>query len=376
MCKAIQSLLKMSNRLIIIVGWTILLFSSCASNQEFTIDGQIANKGSIRTVALYEGDRKLDSVYLNEQGKFKFVRAATHPRLLTLGAGNNKYHVILQAGDRISFHADLMQPSSSYEVAGSPLSDKIKSFANDIAEKDRFQLELQESFARQSSGLGDTALITLRQQFLQQYRQRMQEYTEAVVRFADQHDDLAGFYAMSTLDTELAEAELVAYADRIAGRWDDNARVREFLEEMARLKRLAVGQPAPDFESLTPNNQQVKLSDFRGKYTLVDFWASWCVPCREENPNIVKQYHTYKDKGFTVLGVSLDGNPGSWMRAIKDDQLEWTHVSDLQQWGSEVVGLYRIQAIPMSYLLDPQGIIIAKNLRGADLEAFLKETLD
>lgn len=366
----------MLNRLLIIVGWATLLLLSCTSKQEFTIDGQITNKGNIHTVVLYEGERKLDSVFLNEQGKFKFQRAATHPRLLTLEAGNKKYHVILQAGDRISFRADLMQPDGSYDVAGSPLSDKIKSFANEIAEKEQFQSELEESFANQSAGLDDTALITLRQRFLEQYRRRMQEYTEAAVRFAHQHDDLAGFYAMSTLDTELAEAELVAYADRIAGRWDDNARVREFLDEMGRLKRLAVGQPAPDFESLTPNNQRVKLSDFRGKYTLVDFWASWCVPCREENPNIVKQYHTYKDKGFTVLGVSLDGNPGAWMRAIKDDHLEWSHVSDLQQWGSEVVGLYRIRAIPMSYLLDPEGIIVAKNLRGADLAAFLKKTLD
>ena len=148
------------------------------------------------------------------------------------------------------------------------------------------------------------------------------------------------------------------------------------MEEITRLKRLAVGQPAPTFESLTPDNKPVKLSDFQGTYTLVDFWASWCVPCRQENPNIVAQYHAYKEKGFTVLGVSLDDNPGAWMRAIKDDGLEWTQVSDLQQWGSEVVGLYNIRAIPTSYLLDPKGIIIAKNLRGEELAAFLKKTLD
>src|SRR5690606_4445694 len=196
------------------------------------------------------------------------------------------------------------------------------------------------------------------------------------VHFAEEHDDLAGFFAMSTLDPELAEAELIAYADRITGRWDDNARVRQFLDEITKLERLAIGQPAPEFQSLTPDNKPVKLSDFKGKYTLVDFWASWCVPCREENPNIVRQYRNFKDKGFTVLGVSLDGNPGSWLKAIREDGLEWTQVSDLQQLGSEVVGLYRIQAIPTSYLLDPNGVIIAKNLRGAELETFLKKTFD
>lgn len=362
------------NRLTVILGWVVFLLSSCAGEEAFVIDGQVLHAETVQTVVLYEGDRKLDSVFLDEQGKFTFKRAASHPRLLTLEAGQSRYHLILQNGDRVSFRADLSEPVDTYEVTGSPLSDQIQQFAATLAEKERLQGELEESFAEQAVGLDDTAVMALRQRFLQTYRQQLADYTSAAVRFAEEHDDLAGFYAMTTLDTELAEAELIAYADRIAGRWEDNARVRRFLEEMARLKVLAIGQPAPDFESLTPNNQPVKLSDFKGKYTLVDFWASWCVPCREENPNIVTQYHRFKDKGFTVLGVSLDGNPGSWLRAIKADGLEWTQVSDLQQWGSEVVGLYRIQAIPTSYLLDPDGIIIAKNLRGPELAAFLEKT--
>ncbi|MFC7525850.1 redoxin domain-containing protein [Parapedobacter sp. GCM10030251] len=361
---------------IFIIGILVFVLAACANDEQFTIEGKVANAGNVRTVSLYEGDRKLDSVFLNEQGEFVLRRAASHPRLLTLQAGNHKYHLILQNGDRLTFRTDLMSEGNTYEISGSPLSEKIQRFAGTIAEKERFEAQLETSFASQAAGLDDAALMDLRQQFMQKYRQHMQAYTEATTRFANEHDDLAGFFAMSTLDKELAESELIAYADRISGRWDDNVQVRQFVEEMARLKRLAIGQPAPDFESLTPDNRQVKLSDFRGKYTLVDFWASWCVPCRQENPNIVAQYHAYKDKGFTVLGVSLDDNPGAWMRAIKDDGLEWTQVSDLQQWGSEVVGLYRIQAIPTSYLLDPQGKIIAKNLRGSELPAFLKKTLD
>ncbi|KKX47054.1 TlpA family protein disulfide reductase, partial [Sphingobacterium sp. IITKGP-BTPF85] len=139
--------------------------------------------------------------------------------------------------------------------------------------------------------------------------------------------------------------------------------------------KLAVGQPAPDFESFTPNNKSIKLSDFKGKYVLLDFWASWCMPCRQENPNIVKLYNQYKGKGFDVFGVSLDDNPGPWMRAIADDQLQWTQASDLKAWGSVVVGLYRITGIPASYVLNPEGLIIAKNLRGKELEDFLKKTL-
>ena len=318
-------------RLIAIFGWVFFLLWSCAGDEVFVIDGQIHHANGIQTVALYEGERKLDSVFLDEQGRFKFQRTASHPRLLTLEAGQNRYHLILRNGDRVSFRADLTEPIDSYNVTGSPLSDKIKLFSATLAEKERLQRELEESFADQAAGLDDTAVMALRQHFLQQYRRQMADYTQATIRFANEHDDLAGFYAITTLDTELAEADLIAYADRISGRWDDNARVRKFLEEMARLKVLAVGQPAPDFESLTPESQPIKLTYFKGKYRLVDEWASRCVPCREENPNIVQQYRRYQDKGFTVLGVSLDGNPGSWLRAIKEDGLEWTQVSDLQQ---------------------------------------------
>src|SRR5690606_18958288 len=133
------------------------------------------------------------------------------------------------------------------------------------------------------------------------------------VTFAEQNKNLAGFYAISTLDPEIAESEIIAYAEGIEDKFTDNRYVSQFKEEGGKLKRLAVGQPAPEIESFTPNNKTVKLSDFRGQYVLVDFWASWCAPCRQENPNIVKQYHVFKDKGFTVLGVSLDNNPGSWM---------------------------------------------------------------
>jgi len=147
------------------------------------------------------------------------------------------------------------------------------------------------------------------------------------------------------------------------------------IDKITTMKGTTIGYPAIDFKQPDVNGKEIALSSYKGKYVLVDFWASWCGPCRRENPSVVAAYQKYKDKGFDILGVSMDENKDKWLAAIEKDKLTWKHVSDLKGWQNAAGKVYGVQSIPFNLLLDKEGKIVAKGLRGADLEAKLAELL-
>jgi peroxiredoxin len=185
----------------------------------------------------------------------------------------------------------------------------------------------------------------------------------------------AALYVLSSSGNSLGADKLEALYAKLSPDYKATSFGKRITDKVESGKITAIGKIAPDFEQPDTLGTLVKLSDLRGKYVLVDFWASWCGPCRAENPNVVKAYAKYNEKGFTVLGVSLDqpGKKEAWIAAIHKDNLTWTHVSDLKFWDNAVAKLYGIQSIPQNYLLDPQGKIIASNIRGEELEKKLAE---
>lgn len=152
--------------------------------------------------------------------------------------------------------------------------------------------------------------------------------------------------------------------------------VKELQELVKVLNGLQVGKKAPDFVSQDPEGKSIRFSENLKGYTLVDFWASWCGPCRRENPNIVAAYKEYHDKGFNIIGISLDKKKENWVKGIQDDHLDWLHVSDLLFWNSAIAKLYGVRAIPANYLVDSKGIIVARNLHGDELQTTLKSLLN
>ena len=185
----------------------------------------------------------------------------------------------------------------------------------------------------------------------------------------------AAFYLYRYFTYQLPLDELKATRAKISPELADCPYVKDLDGIIKQLENVQVGKVAPEFALPDTAGVSVSLSDFRGKYVLLDFWASWCPPCRRENPNVVKAFNDYKDKNFTIVGISLDNNKSKWLKAIADDNLTWTHLSDLKYWDSEIPALYGVRGIPANVLLGPDGVIIAKNITGEDLHKTLGEVI-
>jgi peroxiredoxin len=364
------------------IGYVVMLciaFVACKDKSNFVVEGTFKNASPGSKVYLFglhkDQVKPLDSTVFSEKGEFKFTHHAPAVDFFRISSGHSEYMIIAQNGDQIKIEADLADKNLNYSISGAAEADKLEEL-NKVKNQYIVKIgEIQSKFEEVVTAQPDKREMIM-EQMKPAYTQEINGLNAAVLKFAQSNtSSLAGFYAVNLLNPSEYEKELVDYADQIKSSFNENAAVTEFLIRMAKLKSVQVGQPAPEFTINSVEGQPIKLSDFKGKYVMLDFWASWCMPCRQENPNVVKAYNTYKDKNFTILGISLDKDAVAWKNAIAADHLTWAHASDLKDFESPTAVLYSIDAIPTSFIVDPEGKIVAKNLRGAQLDAFLNQTL-
>lgn len=359
--------------------WIIAGLSACKDKTKFTIEGKFENFGADKKVFLYGMSNNsmtvLDSTVLSEKGAYRFTNSAPVADFYRINIGANEFMAIAENGDVIELNADLNTKDHSYEVSGTDESKKLTEF-NQLKASYASKIEVIKNEFEQKVASNPEKREELVQQMSPAYMKAIGDLNTAIIKFAqDNTSSLVSFYAISAVNPNGNEAALVAYAGKVNNDLKKNSAVKTFVEKVEKLKLLQVGQPAPNFSITSIDGKTINLSDFKGKYTLIDFWASWCAPCRNENPNVVKAFHKYKDRGFTILGISLDKDKTAWKQAIAQDGLTWTHAGELADFAGPTVRLYQVEAIPASFLLDPDGKIIARDLRGEDLDLFLNKTL-
>lgn len=374
-------------------GWmllalTLMVFTNCAGKKveeqkagwNVTVRGTVGypQKGEISIQQISQaGGGQRDTIKLKSNYTYAKTLRLTEPGYYKLDFyGIQQVDFILDQTD-ITVNVDGNSPNGFREIVGSPDHDLIQKVQTLMAETQRSPevARLEQEFQVVAAKQDQQAIERLQTQYMQLMDAgndkvadliRKQPRVSLAVLNLLQDNQILDRDKYFSLYTEVAEKVKVQ---------TPSAQGKRFQEMVQTMKKTAIGQPAPEIALPDPSGTVVKLSSLQGQYVLVDFWAKWCGPCRRENPNVVKAFNRFKEKGFTVFGVSLDRTKEDWVQAIRQDGLTWTHVSDLKYFNSQAAADYNINAIPFSILLDPKGVIIAKNLRGPALEKKLEEVL-
>jgi peroxiredoxin len=367
----------------------LLPFTVIAQTPEpFVINSKVGTLNSpARAYLIYQlgANKQIDSAEINN-GSFAFKGDIMYPTSAFLvidhkGVGLNRLD---SAADALNFFIDKGKITvegkdsiSKAKIIGSPVNDDNKKLLAQLAP---VFTEAKKINAEETAAPPAQQKTAEFQNAAQAKHKEIASAQKAVLKMfiISNPDSYISLLALSSVGGPSPDpAELQSLYDSLSQRLKDMETAKVLKNAIDALKVNAVGTMAPDFTQTDVNGAPVKLSSFRGKYVLIDFWASWCGPCRQENPNVVKAYKKYKDKNFTIIGVSLDRaeNKANWLDAIKSDGLNWTQVSDLKFWNNEVAVLYAIKSIPANFLIDPNGKIIGKDLRGNDLENKLENVL-
>lgn len=370
----------------LVTGW------HCGRENTFTLTGQIIGAEN-DTLTLEEmgakGINSLRTIIPDAEGKFTLTDTAFNPRFLFIKKDNSYLSLLVLNGQDLSIKADLANINGTFEVSGSRESELIWELNKEMQTAARKLDSLGQIYsAERDSGRGPEADAW----FQRKFQELLSQQKEYIIGFLNEnYESPASLMALSHQigrQSVLNPATDFAYFEKVdsalSGKYPESLMVATLHTWVLGQKQqqgydsnqkqtVGIGAEAPEIKLPNPDGKTIALSSLRGKYVLLDFWAAWCAPCRRENPNLVRAYQQFHDKGFEIYQVSLDRTREDWVRAIETDQLDWTHVSDLKYWGSPIAKLYFVQGIPANFLLDPEGKIVATNLRGPALDEKLSE---
>jgi len=354
------------------------------AQDKFTIKGELSplkNNKLIYLVHVAENQEKLDSTVIKD-GKFVFDIPLTQPSIAILlldhsGSSLKEqgpkdiYRFFIEPGKAVLKTTDSI---SKAKITGLEILKENEELvkATKLTENKLKDLNVEFAALPEDKRTDEKTTLSFQERYLNLLKERQTAITDFVKNNPKSYISLHSINA-ELVNDDMDVPQIQSLYDNLAPQLKENSLAAILKAKLEKAKITGLGVLATDFEEKTPEGIAVKLSSYKGQYVLLDFWASWCGPCRQENPNLVSAYEKYKDKNFTVLGVSIDSSPNAWKKAIKDDGLVWIQLLDTTK---QIAELYGIDAIPKNYLIDPNGKIIAKNLRGAALDAKLHEVLN
>lgn len=363
-------------RIIYLVA-VILLVSACSVEPKYVVRGKIEGSD---TITFYLQKREAGKIVnidsaVSSKGNFTMKGGAVdHPQLVQLVAGDTRKRTSFYLENSVITVKGSLDSLFKAEISGSKTHDEYKSFVESNKPLSDIYSQIYSEY-QEATQTGNTALLADIEKRADSVQNEMLNNQKNFV--INNPSSFVTPSILGSISYEMEADELEVIINNLDTAISSLPQIVILKERVVQLKRVAVGQKAPDFTMNDVNGNPVTLSSKIGsKLLLIDFWAAWCGPCRKENPHIVKVYNEFNKKGFDIFGVSLDQKKEDWVKAIADDKLTWTHVSDLQYWSSSAAKTYAVSAIPASFLLDETGTIIAKNLRGDDLYNKVKEVLE